>query len=380
MHYDIFETRTGWVATEGVDKAYGEGKKYLEPLRTLYEGSEGIAWLCAAPADQIENGAYYLDRSPQVKHMAGPFFTEGSFTKNTPEEVAEMMAKLQQWSSGQRPTLQEAQAAAALRKPMVATSVPIDLASFMGDWYVLAHIPTMGEVGATNCIEHYDLDSTRANSVKVLFTYSFPGTGAAASSGETGTAAGSNEPPPFSTSQMKMKGTVKNAPTNTFWAIDPKVLGMPIPLGLSYLILDTAEDYSYTVVGVPDRSYLWIMVRNIPSEFTTSGVSVLDAYPEIQLPTRSDASAGSSVDADLPAYSGTSGVKKEASGSDSASSTGTSAAQLDAATQVKWRDFEVTVLKKACAKAAELGYDVDKILRCPWSNQIGRGNISSGAK
>jgi hypothetical protein len=36
---------------------------------------------------KVESGAFYLDRVPRVKHVAGPFFSEGTHTKNTPEEV-----------------------------------------------------------------------------------------------------------------------------------------------------------------------------------------------------------------------------------------------------------------------------------------------------
>jgi hypothetical protein len=36
--------------------------KWLEPMRNLWEGAEGICWLCTAPATQIEPGALYLDR------------------------------------------------------------------------------------------------------------------------------------------------------------------------------------------------------------------------------------------------------------------------------------------------------------------------------
>jgi dehydrogenase/reductase SDR family member 12 len=86
----------GWTATAAVDSAFGDNKKYLEPMRSTWEGAEGIAWLMGAPKDQIESAAFYLDRTPQSKHVAGPFFTEGSFTKNTKEEVDEMMSQLKQ--------------------------------------------------------------------------------------------------------------------------------------------------------------------------------------------------------------------------------------------------------------------------------------------
>ena len=82
----VVSCHPGWTSTDGVDAAFGDQKKYLEPLRTGWQGAEGIAWLCVAPANKIESGAFYLDRCPQVKHIAGPFFTEGSYTKNTPED------------------------------------------------------------------------------------------------------------------------------------------------------------------------------------------------------------------------------------------------------------------------------------------------------
>jgi len=88
----------GWTDTPGVDSAFGSSKKHLEPMRSLYQGSEGIVWLAIVPSSEIEGGAFYLDRTPQRKHVAGPFFSDGSFTKNTPGEVAEMISHLDQLS------------------------------------------------------------------------------------------------------------------------------------------------------------------------------------------------------------------------------------------------------------------------------------------
>lgn len=86
----------GWVQTAGVDDAYGDNAKYLQPFRTLWEGSEGIAWLTATPRKNLEGGAFYLDRSPQRKHIAGVFMTDGSFTKNSEDEVDVMMKKMEE--------------------------------------------------------------------------------------------------------------------------------------------------------------------------------------------------------------------------------------------------------------------------------------------
>lgn len=84
----------GWVDTPAVDEAYGSYKKYLEPMRTGWEGAEGISWLMSADKADLESGQFYLDRKPQAKHIAGAFMTEGSFTKNTEKEVDEMIAKM----------------------------------------------------------------------------------------------------------------------------------------------------------------------------------------------------------------------------------------------------------------------------------------------
>jgi dehydrogenase/reductase SDR family protein 12 len=84
----------GWTNTPAVDDAYGDTKKYLEPMRTTWSGAEGIAWLMSADKSELESGAFYLDRKPQRKHLAGPFFSEGCHTKNTQEEVDEMIKDL----------------------------------------------------------------------------------------------------------------------------------------------------------------------------------------------------------------------------------------------------------------------------------------------
>jgi apolipoprotein D and lipocalin family protein len=48
---------------------------------------------------------------------------------------------------------------------------------------------------------------------------------------------------------------------NTEWALSPKLGLFYIPIGIPYLILYCEEDYSSCIIGVPDRSYVWIMTR-----------------------------------------------------------------------------------------------------------------------
>ena len=90
----VVSAHPGWTDTPGVDEAFGDQKKYLEPMRTPWHGAEGMAWLLGTDRKNLEGGALYLDRLPQRKHLAGPFFTEGRATKNTPEEVDELMENL----------------------------------------------------------------------------------------------------------------------------------------------------------------------------------------------------------------------------------------------------------------------------------------------
>merc|ERR1712087_256372 len=86
----------GWTKTAGGDAAYGSKANVLNPMRTTWEGAEGICWLTATKRTNLEGGAFYLDRKPQREHIAGPFMTDGTFTKNTPEEVEDMMRKLEE--------------------------------------------------------------------------------------------------------------------------------------------------------------------------------------------------------------------------------------------------------------------------------------------
>mmetsp|Transcript_79915 Transcript_79915/g.258983 ORF Transcript_79915/g.258983 Transcript_79915/m.258983 type:complete len:637 (+) Transcript_79915:88-1998(+) len=245
----VVSCHPGWTGTPAVDSAYGDQKKYLEPLRTPWEGAEGICWLCVSPAEKIESGAFYLDRSPQVKHMAGPFFTEGSFTKNKPEEIDAMMKHLDDWTNGRKPEdLQEkneilADAVEARQNPLTAMERPIELSSFMGRWFVAANIPTFADRDTVNNIEDYSYDEA-SKTIMVTFSYS--------------------NKEMTKTSQLLQKAKVENE-SNTRWSLSPKI-GVYLPLKIPYLLADVNEDFTQAIVGVPDRSYIWIMTRETNPE------------------------------------------------------------------------------------------------------------------
>lgn len=228
----VVSCHPGWTDTPGVDEAYGSQKSYLEPLRNTWQGSEGIAWLCVAPREKIESGGFYLDREPQVKHMAGPFFTEGSATKNTDQEVGIMMRLLEGWSSGHR-RLDPAQP----QEPLKALERSIDLSKFMGKWYVIFNIPTYFDRGSMNNMEEYTLDAS--GTIYVNFTYQKDASSAP-------------------TSLLQRATVVSDSCTE--WRISPKI-GIYLPLNLAYLVLDCAADYSTCIIGVPDRQYVWVMAR-----------------------------------------------------------------------------------------------------------------------
>jgi dehydrogenase/reductase SDR family protein 12 len=83
----------GWAATHFTTTAYKDVLSSMEPLRSPWQGAQVIAWLCVVPFIKLRRGAFYLDREKAPKHII-----EGDLTRNSDEEVAEMMANLRLWS------------------------------------------------------------------------------------------------------------------------------------------------------------------------------------------------------------------------------------------------------------------------------------------
>jgi hypothetical protein len=97
--------------------------------------------------------------------MSGPFFTEGSFTKNSSVEVNELLNNLKLYSSATTRPASEFKTAEeiisrrkeleALKFSLVEYDQVLNIPQFMGKWYVLHSIPTSFEVGMVNCVEEY---------------------------------------------------------------------------------------------------------------------------------------------------------------------------------------------------------------------------------
>ena len=117
----------------------------------------------------------------------------------------------------------------------LAPVAQVDLKRFMGDWYVIASIPTWIEKGAHNAIESYRLDAD--GSIAVSFTF------------REGAFDGKPK-------QYSPRGFVGDHPSQAIW-------GMQFiwPFKTDYRITYLADDYSQTIVSREARDYVWIMAR-----------------------------------------------------------------------------------------------------------------------
>ena len=133
-------------------------------------------------------------------------------------------------------------------------STPIEINRYMGDWYVIANIPTMIEKESVNAMESYRWDESEK---RIYIDYSHH-----------------NSSPQGQVTSFLQVAWISDAQSNAAWKVRPLW-----PLQFDYMILDVAQDYSYSLVGVPDRSYVWIMSRQpkMPEEVYSQLVSRAEA-------------------------------------------------------------------------------------------------------
>ena len=111
----------------------------------------------------------------------------------------------------------------------------VDLNRFMGDWYVIANIPTFIEKDAYNAMESYRLEDD--GTVATTFRFN----------------KGSLNGP---LKKYNPRGFIRDKESNAVW-------GMQFiwPFKAEYRIIFLSEDYAKTVIGRSKRDYVWIMAR-----------------------------------------------------------------------------------------------------------------------
>lgn len=126
-------------------------------------------------------------------------------------------------------------AACAGRGPEMETVDYVDLERFMGDWYVIANIPTFLEKGAYNAVETYEMNDD--GTIATTFTFRDGGF-----DGEK--------------KEFNPKGFVRETGTNALW-------GMRFiwPIKADYRIVYLDDDYSQTIIGRQKRDFVWVMAR-----------------------------------------------------------------------------------------------------------------------
>jgi apolipoprotein D and lipocalin family protein len=111
----------------------------------------------------------------------------------------------------------------------------VDLARFMGDWYVIASIPTFIERDAYNAVESYRLEAD--GTIATTFTFR-----AGAFDGEE--------------KRYTPRGFVLEPSSNARWGMQ-----FVWPIKADFRIVYLAPDYSQTVIAREKRDYVWIMAR-----------------------------------------------------------------------------------------------------------------------
>lgn len=128
--------------------------------------------------------------------------------------------------------------AAGCQTPMTMKTVDhVDLDRFMGDWYVMAAIPTPFERGAHNAVESYTLRDD--GTVLTEFSYN------------KGSLAGPAK-------RMEATGYILDSETNARWGMQ-----FVWPFKADYRIIYLDPAYSVTIIGREKRDYVWIMSRSI---------------------------------------------------------------------------------------------------------------------
>jgi apolipoprotein D and lipocalin family protein len=142
---------------------------------------------------------------------------------------------------------------ACSHNPPMATVDYVDIDKFMGDWYVIANIPTFLEKNAHNAVESYSKNDD--GTIATTFTFRDGGF-----DGEL--------------KEYTPTGFITDTSTNALW-------GMQFiwPIKADYRIVYLDEDYTKTVIGREARDYVWVMARKpvLPNDEYEDIVQFLDS-------------------------------------------------------------------------------------------------------
>lgn len=131
-------------------------------------------------------------------------------------------------------------ALAACRSGSVKPTIPpvayVDIPRFMGDWYVIAHIPSYPEREAYAAVESYALRPD--GRIQTTFRY------------RKGALDG-----PVKT--MRPIGTVLEGSQGAVWGMQ-----FVWPIQAEYVIVYVDDAYEQTIVGRSKRDYVWLMARS----------------------------------------------------------------------------------------------------------------------
>jgi apolipoprotein D and lipocalin family protein len=119
------------------------------------------------------------------------------------------------------------------------TAANVELPRFMGDWYVVANIPTSQEKDAWNAVESYRLHDGTKDVVDVTFTFR----------------------------HGAFDGRLETLHPTGHVSENPAVWGMKFfwwqgPFRFEYRIVDLDPSYQVTVIGRSARDYVWVMARS----------------------------------------------------------------------------------------------------------------------
>jgi apolipoprotein D and lipocalin family protein len=119
--------------------------------------------------------------------------------------------------------------------PELRAGANIDLSRYMGTWYVIANVPYFAERGKVATRDVYTLDTDGNIETTYVYRKTFDG----------------------SEKTMSSLGMVQPGTGNARW-----IVSMWWLIRADYLVLEVAPDYSWALIGQPNRKLAWVLARN----------------------------------------------------------------------------------------------------------------------